>query len=84
MVGFPAKIDRHATLALLENTIRRPRQKERKHDGDVQTDSAKAKANRTKPTNNVLQELDLELDKVQSTKPHCIASWQDPSDPMPG
>ena len=62
MVGFPAKVDRHATMALLKKMIRRPRQKEGKDDGDVQTDLAKAGTNRTKQKCNVFQELDLDLD----------------------
>ena len=55
-------VDRHATMALLNNTIRRPRRRD-PAEGEVRTDSAKAESNRTKPSGNVLQELDLELDK---------------------
>ena len=46
MVGFPKKVDRHATMALLRTTIKQSRQQEEKKK------------------ESVLQELDLELDKV--------------------
>ena len=62
MVGFPALVDRHATMALLNNTIRRPRRRD-PAEGEVRTVSAKAETNRTEPSGNVLQELDLELGK---------------------
>lgn len=50
IVGFPAGVDKHATMALLNNTIRKPNKEGKEGNSGNE---------------NVLEELDLELNKNQ-------------------